>query len=108
MNFHQSFKKCSILTLDIIKQPQTSLESIYFNEIHVHVWPLEGAMYIALWENFRGRPESVSVNVNGWFQTKRFTGLLEPIQLYKQNPLQTFFIFTIHQNYTLALIWQLY
>ena len=28
MNFHQSFKKYSILTPDIRKQPQTSLESI--------------------------------------------------------------------------------
>ena len=29
MNFHQSFEKCSILTPDIIKQPQTSLESLW-------------------------------------------------------------------------------
>ena len=28
---------------------------------------------------------------------------LELIQLYKQNPLEKFFIFTIYQNYTLAL-----
>ena len=34
---------------------------------------------------------------------KRFTGLLELIQRYKQNPFQKFFIFTIYQNYTLAL-----
>ena len=27
----------------------------------------------------------------------------ELIQLYKQNPLEKFFIFTIYQNYTLAL-----
>ena len=40
---------------------------------------------------------------NGWFQTKRFTGLIELTQLYKQNPLEKFFIFTIDQNYTLAL-----
>ena len=38
-----------------------------------------------------------------WFQTKRFAGLLEIVQLYKQNPLEKFFIFTIYQNYTLAL-----
>ena len=31
------------------------------------------------------------------------TGLLELIQLYKQNPLEKFFIFTIYRNYTLAL-----
>ena len=34
---------------------------------------------------------------------KRVTGLLELIQLYKQDPLEKFFIFTIYQNYTLAL-----
>ena len=41
-----------------------------------------------------------------WFQTKRFIGILELIQLYKQNPLQKFLIFTIkiYQNYTLALM----
>ena len=38
-----------------------------------------------------------------WFQTKRFTGLLDLITLYKQNPLEKFLIFTIYQNYTLAL-----
>ena len=39
-----------------------------------------------------------------WFQTKRFTGLLELIKLYKQNSLEEILIFTIYQNYTLALI----
>ena len=79
-----------------------NLEGILkFNEI----WPLEGAMYITLWENFRGHPKSVSLKqfsqkIDGF---TGFTGLLELIQLYKQNPLQKFFIFTIHQNYTLAL-----
>ena len=38
-----------------------------------------------------------------WFQTKWLTGLLELVQLYKQNPLEKFFIFTTYQNYTLAL-----
>ena len=42
---------------------------------------------------------------NWWFQTKRFTGLLELVQLYKQNPLEKFFIFTIYQTYTLAFHW---
>ena len=37
-----------------------------------------------------------------WFQTKRFTRLLEFIQLYTQNPLEIIF-FTIYQSYTLAL-----
>ena len=44
MNFHQSFKKCGILTPDIKKQPQTSLESIskpteglaVVSYVHVH------------------------------------------------------------------------
>ena len=40
---------------------------------------------------------------NLWFQTKRFTGLLELVQLYKQNPLEKYSIFTIYQNYTLVL-----
>ena len=30
--------------------------------------------------------------------------LLEIVQLYKQKPLEKSLIFTIHQNYTLALI----
>ena len=44
-----------------------------------------------------------SQNIDG-FQTKWFTGLLELIQLYKQNPLEKILIFTIYQNYTLAVI----
>ena len=31
----------------------------------------------------------------------------ELIQLYKQDPLEKFFIFTIYQNYTLALIYKM-
>ena len=55
----------------------------------------------------RGHPENVSFmqfsqNI-GWFQTKLFTGLLELLQLYTRNPLEKFLIFTLHQNYTLAL-----
>ena len=55
---------------------------------------------------FRGIPKMLVLNFyaifseNLWFQTKRFTGLLELIQLYKQNPLEKFFVFTIYQNYT--------
>ena len=40
---------------------------------------------------------------NVWFQAKRFTGLLELIQCYKQTPFEKIFIFTIYQNYTFAL-----
>ena len=50
MNFHQPFKKCSILTPDLRKQPQTS------NRIHLkgklrfgNGSPLEGTIYINLW-----------------------------------------------------------
>ena len=37
------------------------------------IWPLEGAMYIPLWENFRGHPENVSFmqfsqKINGFIQ----------------------------------------
>ena len=110
--FYQSFKKCSILTPDIRIQPQTSLESgnlkciLQFNEI----WPLEGAIYITLWYNFGGIPIFFlcvcvcAIFSEYWsFQTKRFTVLLELIQLFKENPLEKLFFFTIYQNYTLAL-----
>ena len=37
--------------------PRINLKGILtFNEI----WPLEGAMYITLWENSRGHPDNVS------------------------------------------------
>ena len=70
-------------------------------------------MYITLSDNFRGHSENVSFiqfsqKIDG-FRQKRFTGLLELIQLYKQNPLEIFFIFTIYPNYTLALtLWRLH
>ena len=74
-----------------------------FNEI----LPLEGAMYITLYSRIFGGIPKMVVLCNfcrNWrFQTNIFTGLLELIQLYKQNPLEKFFIFTIYQNYTLAL-----
>ena len=38
-------------------------------------------------------------------QKKKITGLLELLQLYKQNSLEKFFIFAIYQNYTLDLIY---
>ena len=43
-----------------------------------------------------------SQNIDG-FRESDFTGLLELIQLYLQNPLEKFSIFTIYQNYILAL-----
>ena len=61
MNFHQLFKRCSILTPDIKKTTLNTLRInlkgiLKFNEM----WPREGAMYITLWDNFRGHPENVS------------------------------------------------
>ena len=38
-----------------------------------------------------------------WFQTKQLTMLLGFIKLYKQNQLEKILIFTIYQNYILAL-----
>ena len=69
-----------------------------FNEI----WPLEGAMV-----GFSGASRKFNFfaifSENLWFQTIRFTRLLEVIQLYEQKRLEKFLIFTIYQNYTLAL-----
>ena len=70
--------------------------------------PLEGAMYINLW--FGGSSRKCHLfaifSKYWWFQTKRFTRLLEFIKLYKQNSLEIslFFIFTTYQNYTSALM----
>ena len=59
-------------------------------------------MYITLWYNFRGHPENYSFMqflkilivsdkmIHRAFRTH--------IQLYKQNPLEKIFIFTIYQN----------
>ena len=44
-----------------------------------------------------------SQNIDG-FKQNDSQGFLELVQLYKQNPLEKFFIFTIYPNYTLALI----
>ena len=65
-------------------------------------------MYITLWKNFRGHPDNVSFmqfsqKIYGFRPKNKITGLLELVQLYKQNPLENFFIFTIYQNYTFAL-----
>ena len=75
-------------------------------------WPLEGAMYINLWSNFLGHPEML-VFCN-FFQN---IGVRQFVKRYTQTPLQYFLIFTVYQNYTLALtiklvfyalIWQRY
>ena len=73
------------------------------------VWPLEGAMYISLWENSRGHPNNVSfmqfsTKIDG-FEQKDSQGFENSYNSYEQYPLEKFFIFTIYQNYTLALSW---
>ena len=74
MNFHQSFKKVQHSHWSYQKTTSNLLRIdlkgiLQFNE----TWPLEGAMYITLWENFGGHPENVSFmqvsqNVNGFRQ----------------------------------------
>ena len=55
-------------------------------------------MYISLWENYRGHPD----NIDG-FEQKDSQGFENSYNSYEQYPLEKFFIFTIYQNYTLAL-----
>ena len=66
------------------------------------VWPLEGAMYISLWENSRGHPDNITSFIDG-FEQKYSQGFENSYNSYEQYPLENFFIFTIYQNYTLAL-----
>ena len=75
-----------------------------------HSWPLEGAMYITLWKNFRGHPKNVSfvhflkiLMVSDKTIHKAFRTHTN-VQLCKQNPLEKICIFTIYQNYTMALM----
>ena len=65
-------------------------------------------MYISLWENSRGHPDNVSfmqfsMKIDG-FEQKDSQGFENSYNSYEQYPLEKFFIFTIYQNYTLALI----
>ena len=64
-------------------------------------------MYISLWENSRGHPDNVSfmqfsTKIDG-FEQKDSQGFDNSYNSYEQYPLEKFFIFTIYQNYTLAL-----
>ena len=67
-----------------------------------------GAMYISLWENSWGHPDNVSfmqfsTKIDG-FEQKDSQGFENSYSsLYEQYPVEKFFIFTIYQNYTLAL-----
>ena len=63
-------------------------------------------MYISLWENYRGHPNNISfmqfsTKIDG-FEKKDSQGF-ENSYNSEQYPLEKFFIFTIYQNYTLAL-----
>ena len=65
-------------------------------------------MYISLWENSRGHPDNISfmqfstkIDV---FEQKDSQGFDNSYNSYEQYPLEKFLIFTIYQNYTLALI----
>ena len=64
-------------------------------------------MYISLWENSRGHPDNVSfmqfsTKLDG-FEQKDSQGFENSYNSYEQYSLEKFFIFTIYQNYTLAL-----
>ena len=64
-------------------------------------------MYISLWENSRGHPDNASfmqfsTKIDG-FEQKDSQGFENSYNSYEQYPLEKFFIFTIYQNYTLAL-----
>ena len=64
-------------------------------------------MYISLWENSRGHPDNISfmqfsMKIDG-FEQKDSQGFENSYNSYEQYPLEKFFIFTIYQNYTLAL-----
>ena len=60
MNVDQSFKKCSILTPDIRKQPQTVLRiNLKVKSRFINSWLLEGAMYINPWYDVRGHPKNI-------------------------------------------------
>ena len=65
-------------------------------------------MYISLWENSQGHPDNVSfmhfsTKIYG-FEQKDSQGFENSYNSYEQYPLEKFFIFTIYQNYTFALI----
>ena len=64
-------------------------------------------MYISVWENSRGHPDNISfmqfsTKIDG-FEQKDSQGCENSYNSYEQYPLEKFFIFTIYQNYTLAL-----
>ena len=90
---------------DIRKQPQTSLESIE-RQFEIQRLMITRGSYVhkPMVKFFWGASRKcLFLQIFRWFQTKQFARILEFIKLYKQNPSENIFIFTIHQNYTLAL-----
>ena len=64
-------------------------------------------VHISAWENYRGHPDNISfmqfsTKIDG-FEQKDSQGFENSYNSYEQYPLEKFFIFTIYQNYTLAL-----
>ena len=116
MNFHQSFKTCSKHS-----HPRHLKTTSNFLTIHLkgkltfgNGSPLEGAMYINLWWNFRGHPKFFFFFnfLKIWMVSDktihRAFGIHKTLVFIKQNPLEKIFIFTIYQNYTLALNYVLF
>ena len=61
------------------------------------VWPLEGTMYISLWENSRGHPDNVSfmqfsTNIDG-FEQKDSHGFENSYNSYGTIPIREIFHF---------------
>ena len=66
-----------------------------------------GSYVHIIWENSRGHPDNISfmqfsTKIDG-FEQKDSQGFENSYNSYEQYPLEKFFIFTIYQNYTLAL-----
>ena len=64
-------------------------------------------MYIPLYENSRGHHDNISfmqssTKIDG-FEQNDSQGFENSYNSYEQYPLENFFIFTIYQDYTLAL-----
>ena len=78
MNFHQCFEKCSIITPDVRKQPQTSMESLltFLGRLRIpNEQSLEGAMVHKPMVKFSGGGASpklmlfqISQNIGGFRQ----------------------------------------
>ena len=96
MNFQHSFEenKCSILTLDIRKHPQSSLKSFLKRQIEGQQWTIIRGCYVQkpmvkIWGAFF----SSNFSNYRWFQTKQFTRLFRVhTKTLQQNPLEIYFL----------------